>query len=62
MHTSTNERFNLGTFLNEPIKDFIKEYNNKKTNSKNSKSEKEISGLLKLCLLKDISLKKKEII
>ena len=57
LHTGGNKLFNLGTFLNEPIKDFIKKYNNKKINSKNSKKEEEISGLIKLCLLKEISLK-----
>ena len=68
LHTGGNNINNFGTFLNEPIKDFVKEYNkkkqydiikynNKKTNSKNSKKEEEINGLLKLCLLKEISSK-----
>ena len=66
LHTGGNSINNHGTFLNEPIKDFIKEYNNKKqsdiikynnkiANSKYLKQDEEINGLLKLCLLKEIS-------
>ena len=66
LHTGGNSKNNLGTFLDEPIKDFIKEYNYnnyntiivyKKVNSKCSKKDEEISGLIKLCLLKEISFK-----
>ena len=56
LHTGGNSINNHGTFLNEPIKDFIKEYNNKKqsdiikynskiANSKYLKQDEEINGL-----------------
>ena len=67
LHTGGNKTNNLGTFLNEPIKDFIKEYNNKKYNKEykykvvtistevNLKcSNSEPIGLLELSLLKEI--------
>jgi len=68
LHTGGNKINNLGTFLNEPIKDFIKEYKYKKDNNKIVKSEiskinekinnisvsENLLGLLKLCLLKAI--------
>ena len=60
LHTGGNRVNNLGTFLNEPIKDFIKEYNYNKQNNiikYNSKWEEKNNGLLKLCLLKEISFK-----
>ena len=57
LHKGGNSSNNNGIFLDEPIIDFIKEYNNKKTNSKYSQQEEENNGLLKLCLLKEISSK-----
>ena len=63
LHTGGNKVNNLGTFLNEPIKDFIKEYNYKKHNNiikYNSKTNEKNNGLLKLFLLKEISFKLSE--
>ena len=55
LHSDNAENFNKGTFLNEPIKDFIRQYNQK--NDNNNILNIDLIGPLKLCLLEKISSK-----
>ena len=48
LHTGRTKKFNLGTFLNYPIKDFINEH----FNDKDDKNEKMIKILLMKKLMK----------
>ena len=57
LHTGRTKKFNLGTFLNYPIKDFINEHFNDK-DDKNDKNDKNIiDEKINEILLKHINIK-----